>query len=133
MKLKQFVLSKLNTTLKRRGIKKEDFGKAIGVSKSSIYTYLDGTTDFSFDVFEKMLENLGFTLDVFFEFSPKPATNVASEQEVKYKVLKKVDDSDIRILRTHVEGLIREIETKDKIITLLEQIARTNIPEIKEY
>ncbi len=116
------IVLKLNEIIAERGILKSVLASKIGITKESLYNILGRNSSMSVDNLKKIAFALDVPISYFFEEDTPQSTMKRSENDnqntLSHKIVKY--QQKIELLTIENKGLKKEIESQNKIISLLE-------------
>lgn len=118
------IIQKINELIAQKGMLKNVLAKKIGLTKQSLYNILNGTTAISIENLKKIALALDVTVNYFFEENNQNSNiqqTVNGDHNTLNVSLTEYQHKN-ELLKKENEGLKKELVSKEKIISLLENL-----------
>lgn len=132
------IVPKLKELIAERGILKSVLASKIGITKQSLYNMLGGNTAISIENLQKIAIALDVPITYFFDSTIPTSKRKTSENDNQIPLSHEMEELQhkFELLTIENKGLQKELESKDKMILLLESILKsqtTVLPEKKDW
>ncbi len=109
---------KIKSLAKQKNISPEMLSGAVGIARTTLYNYYNGSNKIEIDVLDKMSDYLGVHITYWFDDMEAPP--IGSHPNIDQTITNNLKHK-VELQQQEIEGLKREMKMKDKIIELLEE------------